>query len=240
MLSIRVLPLAVQWVCLVSLSVPLTAPAAEKLRLWNVVPAWEKLGSPKQLPIAVAPFTEHVGSPVAGIDPQHAARAVALRAAADGLPELILEPVRLPDGSPATSFARLPGGSEWFGTARGLFTRATPQAALARHEEYGVNGPLSTRITALAVDGKGTLWVGTPLGLSLRSADGNWSHRRGREGLPVEDITALAIDNRDNLWIGTSKGAILHRPYAEGRKWFYRQGPRYLPDDRVTAVALSP
>lgn len=240
MLSIRVLPFVVQWVCLAGLSVPLDTPAAEKLRLWNVVPAWEKLGSPKQLPIAVAPFTEHVGSLMAGIDPQQAARAVALRVAAEGLPILILEPTQLPDGTPATSFARLPGGSEWFGTVRGLFTRATAQAALARHEEYGVNGPLSTRITALAVDGQGALWVGTPLGLSLRSADGAWSHRQGRDGLPVEDITALAIDRQDNLWIGTSKGAILHRPSAEGRKWFYRQGPRYLPNDRVIAVALAP
>src|SRR5262249_45062370 len=62
----------------------------------------------------------------------------------------------------------------------------------------------------------------------------------GRDGLPVEDVTALAIDGMDNVWIGTSKGAVLHRPYATTRKWFYRQGPRYLPGDHVKAITLSP
>ncbi|NUM55628.1 MAG: hypothetical protein HUU46_18455 [Candidatus Hydrogenedentes bacterium] len=105
---------------------------------------------------------------------------------------------------------------------------------------YGVNGPLSTTITGLAVDSRGTLWVGTPVGLSKRNADGTWVAIRGRDGLPYEDITCLTLDKSDRLWIGTSMGVVHYRPYEEGRQWFYRQGKRYLPDDNVTAIAVSP
>jgi hypothetical protein len=127
----------------------------------------------------------------------------------------------------------------WYGTENGLYLAQGSNATPAKYERYGVDGPLSTKINALAMDSKGTLWVGTPLGLSARSAAGEWRHLRGREGLPVEDITALAVDNEDNLWIGTSEGAILYKPKAEGRQWFYRAGPRYLPDNHVLGVACS-
>ncbi|MBI2433046.1 MAG: right-handed parallel beta-helix repeat-containing protein, partial [Candidatus Hydrogenedentes bacterium] len=109
-----------------------------------------------------------------------------------------------------------------------------------RHPDYGVNGPLSTRITALAVDSKENLWVGTPLGLSVRDPQGMWRQIRGKEGLPYEDVTTLAFDAQDRLWIGTIKGVIHYRPYEEGRQWFYRQGPRYLLGDNVVDIAVTP
>lgn len=129
-------------------------------------------------------------------------------------------------------------GVRWTGNGAGLY-RKTEGGPVERHEEYGVNGPLSTRVTALAADSKGTLWVGTPLGISLRAADGAWSHIRGRDGLPCEDVTALAIDNQDRVWIGTTRGAIQYRLNAEGRKWFYRAGQRYLPDDHVLSIKIE-
>jgi hypothetical protein len=130
------------------------------------------------------------------------------------------------------------GEVAWYATDKGLYRKE--KSKLARHESYGVDGPLATRVTALARDSKGTLWVGTPLGLSARHADNTWTYVRGKDGLPVEDITALAIDAKDHLWIGTTHGAILYLPYEQGRQWFYRAGKRYLPGDRVTAVALAP
>ena len=48
------------------------------------------------------------------------------------------------------------------------------------------------------MDSKGNLWIGTPIGLSILSPDGNWSSIRGADGLPVEEITALEIDKNDN------------------------------------------
>ena len=127
----------------------------------------------------------------------------------------------------------------WIATDNGLFKTAPDGTNLVRHEQYGVGGPLATRITGLAVDSKGVLWAGTPLGLSVREKDGTWRHIRGRDGLPYEEITSLDVDGNDRLWLGTTFGAIQYRPYEEGRQWFYRQSERYLPHDTVHDVAVS-
>lgn len=126
------------------------------------------------------------------------------------------------------------GESYWIATNQGLSNLGHWLT------EYGTDGPLSTNITALAIDGRNTLWVGTPLGLSSRDAEGNWRHIRGKDGLPHEDVTALAVDANDRLWIGTSNGVIHYRPYEVGRQWFYRQGLRYLPADRVNDISVNP
>jgi hypothetical protein len=223
-----------------ALSLGISAALAEKgIPLSNVVPPWEQLGTAKSLPIAVAAFTEHVGAIEEAIPADAAGRALGLNIGSSGRVALSEERLQLPDGGNATAHVNVGAAGEWFGTDHGLYFRSPPTAEVHRHEQYGVGGPLATKITALARDSRGVLWVGTPLGLSRRSPDGQWSHIRGRDGLPVEDITALAIDRQDNVWIGTSKGSVLHRPYAEGRRWFYRQGPRYLPGDRVKAIALA-
>ncbi len=143
----------------------------------------------------------------------------------------------LVDGKQVTASA-VQGNATWLGTTEGLYCRT--EAGISRHDACGTGGPLATRITGLATDSKGTLWVGTPLGLSRRAADGTWSHIQGSQGLPVEDITDLAIDGADHIWIGTSRGAILYQPYAEGRQWFYRAGKRYLPGDNIKSIAVMP
>lgn len=132
------------------------------------------------------------------------------------------------------------GGDVWYGTLEGLYRGRVGSAEVVRHEAYGVDGPLATRVTALVVDSKGRLWVGTPLGLSVRSTEGSWRHYRGREGLPVEAITALAVTPADELWIGTQQGGIWFRPESTGRQWYYRWGRRYLPDNDVSSVACGP
>lgn len=131
------------------------------------------------------------------------------------------------------------GGKGWLiDPESGLTISQAEKKEAQKH--YGTNGPLSTNMTGIVADSKGTLWIGTPIGLSKRSSEGTWTAIRGRDGLPYEDITCLAVDNKDRLWIGTSMGVIHYRPYETGRQWFYRQGQRYLPDDKVTAIAVSP
>ena len=127
----------------------------------------------------------------------------------------------------------------WIGTKNGLFVFNTISQELTKHESYGVNGPLSTHISDIELDSKGTLWIGTPIGLSLLKSDGVWSSLRGSEGLPVEEITALAIDKDDKIWIGTIQGAILYTPYEEGRQWYYRAGKRYLINDVISDIHLT-
>ena len=204
--------------------------------LSNVVPSLQdgedeaaKTFATKYIPVKDEPFFEHVRGV---LTPEETAR----------MTEAFSKPLELRGvtltGFEPTAVAQS-GGSIWIGTAKGLFEAKDSKTAI-RHEDYGVDGPLSTRITALAVDSHGTLWVGTPNGLSVRSADGKWSHIQGRQGLPIEDVTSIAVTKNDDLWIGTSVGAILHRPYASGRKWYYRAGLRYLPGNNVKAFAIAP
>ena len=131
------------------------------------------------------------------------------------------------------------GKEFWIGTAHGLFSYNIKNKQLSKHESYGLNGPLSTQITALALDSKQNLWIATPLGLSTLSENGKWTSIQGTEGLPVENIMALAIGKDDNIWIGTKQGAILYKPYADGRRWFYRAGKRYLIDDELLDIYIS-
>jgi len=130
------------------------------------------------------------------------------------------------------------GSVLYVATDDGLFS-AGGDAKLVRHPDYGVNGPLATRVTSLVVLDD-ALWIGTPLGISIRHADGTFTALRGAQGLPYEDVTSLHLQDADRLWIGTSRGLILHMPNAPGRKWFYRAGQRYLPDDFVTDIVTTP
>jgi hypothetical protein len=59
---------------------------------------------------------------------------------------------------------------------------------------------------------------------------------RGEEGLCYEDTTCLASGFMGDLWIGTSRGAIRHT----GGQFHYFAGQRWLPNDRVNAIASSP
>ena len=127
------------------------------------------------------------------------------------------------------------GSSTWIGTPEGLFNldnKGKPQL----HKNYGVGGPLSTQINALAKDSKGTLWVGTPIGLSVLKSDGTWTAIQGTQGLPIENVLCIEVTNEDELWIGTDAGAILYKSYTDGRQWFYRAGKRYLINDEVLEV----
>ncbi|MCC6144181.1 MAG: hypothetical protein IT368_10290 [Candidatus Hydrogenedentes bacterium] len=217
------------------------APAAQSwlpkdYPFWNVVPPMGLSGPAPALPLRVAPFPEHVrvAPPELAIE-----GAVALRVDAQGHVQAVTEPAPMVEDQPVMGTARL-GGEEWCGTSQGLYHRAASDQPWLRHAQYGTGGPLASHLTALAADSKGRLWVGTPLGLSVRSAAGEWSHRRGSDGLPVESVTALAVDRLDNLWIGTTRGAVYYTPDAQGRQWYYRAGERYLPGNQVRAVAISP
>lgn len=127
----------------------------------------------------------------------------------------------------------------WIGTKSGLYSFNPTSEKMDKHESYGIDGPLSTYISDIEIDSKGTLWIGTPIGLSLLKSDGNWESLRGPERLPVEDITAISIDKNDRIWIGTTQGTILYTPYEEGRQWYYRAGKRYLINDVISDIHLS-
>ncbi|GMW02747.1 MAG: hypothetical protein AMXMBFR84_38830 [Candidatus Hydrogenedentota bacterium] len=205
--------------------------------LANTIPPIRNTDDPRAMepdrevpPVEDVPFGEHVK---AVLTEAEAIEAESLFKAPDAGGVTLDPPVA---AEAITSIARI-GDKVWVGTLKGLYAGTGNSAA--RHDDYGVDGPLSSRITGLAADSKGVLWIGTAAGISCFNPDGTWTAIRGKQGLPVEDVTALAIDSLDNVWIGTSHGAALHKPYAEGRQWFYRAGKRYLNGDRVQAIAFK-
>lgn len=209
----------------------------KEVKLHNVTPPFLPLAPPRTLPISVEPFIEHVRSFESIPAPENT---TAICFDNEGKLSFVSTPKPVLEKNLAINAQAQQGDCTWFATDKGLYSQRLGDKKLVRHEHYGVDGPLATRITALAVDAKSSLWVGTPLGLSQRASDGVWSHLQGHEGLPVEDITALAVAPDNQLWIGTSHGAILFKPAATERKWFYRAGKRYLPDDHVRSIAISP
>ncbi len=127
----------------------------------------------------------------------------------------------------------------WIGTQGGLYYMEEPKEAIIKYPSYGVNGPLATEISDMALDSKGNLWIGTPIGISLLKPDGSWSSIRGTEGLPVEDVRALVVTSEDHLWIGTSQGAVWFKPDDLARQWYYRAGKRYLINDMIKDISIS-
>ena len=180
-------------------------------------------GRSVSFPVADVPYLAHVGTRVK-----------------DGVWRQTEEATPAGVRGEVTTEAVQQGGRDWIGTATGLFARTVgSEERYERHPHYGVSGPVASAISGMAVDSRDVLWVVTPAGLSRRDSSGRWQRLRGRDGLPWDELTSIAIDASDRMWIGSTRGLIHYRPYAQGRQWFYRAGPRYLPDDHVLDVRLS-
>ena len=211
-----------------------------EFKLPNTVPALDyeddiiyKTNASEYIPIKDEPFIEQIRSPI------NADEEIRLQ-------EIFAQRIKKREelkyskllNFPITSFAER-NGLVWIGTKNGLYIYNIKSDEILRHESYGLNGPLSTNISSIALDSKYVLWIGTPIGLSFLNPDGVWSSIRGTEGLPVEEITALAVDQNDRIWLGTTQGAILYTPYENGRKWYYRAGKRYLINDNISDIEIS-
>ncbi|MHB8522511.1 MAG: hypothetical protein ACYDH9_17380 [Limisphaerales bacterium] len=78
------------------------------------------------------------------------------------------------------------------------------------------------------------LYIATDRGLGVLRGM-SLTELRGEQGLCYEDTTCLARGFGGDLWIGTTRGAIRHT----GGQFHYFAGQRWLPDDRVNAMASS-
>ncbi len=76
------------------------------------------------------------------------------------------------------------------------------------------------------------LYAATDEGLGLLRGM-TWYQIHGEDGLCYEDTTCLAKGFDNDLWIGTTRGAIRNT----GEEYHYFAGPRWLPSDRVNAIA---
>jgi len=95
-------------------------------------------------------------------------------------------------------------------------------------------GPGVEDVRDISSGDDGVVYAATGTGIYKHNGS-EWNLINGQNGgLPYEDV--LAVDTAGKyLWAGTSFGAARY----DGSEWQYFQGPAFLPDDRVTAVAAS-
>lgn len=90
-------------------------------------------------------------------------------------------------------------------------------------------------LTAIS-DSLGHLWIGTRSGLLIGDGEGWWLPREGKEGGPPYGmVRTLCFAPNGDMWAGTPEGACRLR---DGR-WSYFWGKRWLPDNRVHAIAVD-
>ena len=92
--------------------------------------------------------------------------------------------------------------------------------------------PVENVITALFVDRKGAVWVGTSSAL-IRWKDGALTTYTKADGLPDTHISAIHEDRDGNLWVGTNKG--LGR--LSGAKWTAFTTADGLSNENVVSIA---
>jgi len=89
-------------------------------------------------------------------------------------------------------------------------------------------------VRAVVYDDRGLLWFAAPQGVGCRHGNSDWKLFTGKEGLPFNDFTCMAA-GKTGVWFGTTNGAI---QFHEGR-WHFRQGRRWLLDNRVNDIAID-
>lgn len=117
-----------------------------------------------------------------------------------------------------------PGGGLWLATSDGLqfLDPASGRLRSYRHDPADPATLRDNRVSALALDGHGNLWIGTAAGLD-RLAPGaeHFQHYDvDARDLQRNTVLALSMGPRDTLWIGTAAGLEAWRlgdgiPYAQ-------------------------
>jgi ligand-binding sensor domain-containing protein len=123
-----------------------------------------------------------------------------------------VDKTKLPPGTKVLSTAKAASGRVWLLTDHGAFRSTTggyePLGIGPRQREPGQPDVRSdARITALAADPIGHIWVGTERGVYQSDGEQWWHELRGRDGVPYERITCLHIAPRGDVWAGTPEGA---------------------------------
>lgn len=121
-------------------------------------------------------------------------------------------------GVQVRAIAETPDGSVWIGTTgRGLLS-LDPSGRLVVHRHSTTAGALpDDRVTALAVDRSGTLWVGTWRGLARWRAETGifepvLSEAGDAMGFAQSTVRGLYVARNGNLWVGAQQGLVAMIP----------------------------
>ena len=103
----------------------------------------------------------------------------------------------------------------WVATFSGLdmFDVAREEITHFYHDEEDSNSIISNRTTALLVDNKNQLWVGTQDGITrLNSERDAFTSLTMSQGLPSNNIASIAEDNEGFIWATTNNGIVKINP----------------------------
>ncbi len=98
--------------------------------------------------------------------------------------------------------------------------------------QYGVtDGPLGTRLFALAVSPRdGSVWGATEAGL-FRYTRSHWTYFTRADGLPSDQANALAFAPDGTLYVGTQcDGIAIGSPTDSYKTWRVTPGPKRMPN----------
>ncbi len=102
------------------------------------------------------------------------------------------------------------GGGLWLATGDGLhyLDPASGRLRAYRHDPADPRTLRDNRVNALALDGRGDLWIGTAAGLDRLApgADHFEHHDVDPVDLQRNTVLALSMGPRDTLWVGTGAG----------------------------------
>jgi len=115
--------------------------------------------------------------------------------------------------------------------------------------EIRPGGLLSSKVRALARLDADHFLIATDKGFNLSNGTTGWNKFTGAEGLPILDLTTAAVGlnaatnpgegegeaawSTAPVWLGSDQGLVRW----EAGRFTYFAGKRWLPDDRVTAIA---
>lgn len=104
-------------------------------------------------------------------------------------------------------------------------------------EAATTDGLESDRITALAADRVGTLWIGTETGGLSRYREGVFTAYTQEDGLPCDYVVEIFLGSGNKLWINCHGGIIAESRWEEGRLHFTTD--HGLPGELIWAVLES-
>jgi len=100
---------------------------------------------------------------------------------------------------------------------------------------------MSNLITALAVDNRGELWVGTNIGVNIISNPSNPTSRITEvTALQQQSINCITVDPLNHKWIGTNKGVYVLSSDGIRVLDSYDSKNSPLPSNDITSIAIDP